>query len=205
MRTSRPSAQRGIDGVQHAPGVGPPVQGDEGEQVAVAVAVPGDRPAHAGLVGAGRGAVGRGHRAVPSTAYGSIAANSSALSGSASSAATFASSWATLLAPMSAEVTRLSRSTQVSASWARLWPRPAAIASRALARLEVGLMRSGVRKRPTAARGVRRYLAGQVAVGQQPLGQRAEDDHPDPQVADGVQERLDSPGAVGSTCRLTID
>ena len=40
-----------------------------------------------------------------------------------SSTARLSSSWATLLAPISTEVTRWSRSTQASASWASDWPR----------------------------------------------------------------------------------
>jgi hypothetical protein len=44
-----------------------------------------------------------------------------------SSAATFASNWATLLAPMITLVIRGSRSAQDRASWASVWPRPAAI------------------------------------------------------------------------------
>jgi hypothetical protein len=62
-----------------------------------------------------------------STAYRSISASSPAERSSRSSAATFASSCSTLDAPISAEVTRASRSVHASASCASDWPRPAAI------------------------------------------------------------------------------
>src|ERR671910_2549686 len=55
-----------------------------------------------------------------SVAYWSMALSSSSANARLSSAATLASSWATLLAPMTSEVTRGSRSAQARAIWARL-------------------------------------------------------------------------------------
>ena len=66
-----------------------------------------------------------------STASRLIAASSSSVKLVFPAAARFSSSWATLLAPMSTEVTRWSRSAQDSASWARDWPREAAISASA--------------------------------------------------------------------------
>ncbi len=63
----------------------------------------------------------------PSTASRSMAASSSSAKSVRPAAARFSSSWGTLLAPMSAEVTRGSRSTQEIASWASVWPRDRAI------------------------------------------------------------------------------
>jgi hypothetical protein len=60
-----------------------------------------------------------------------MAVSSSAVKSSRSSAPRLSSSWATLLAPMSTEVTRSSRSAQASASWARLCPRERATSSSA--------------------------------------------------------------------------
>ena len=68
----------------------------------------------------------RAQRLMPeSTACCSIAASSSSVKSSRSSASRVSSSCATLLAPTSAEVTRGSRSTQAIAIWARDWPRSA--------------------------------------------------------------------------------
>ena len=66
-----------------------------------------------------------------STACRSISASSSAVNGAACAAARFSSSCATLLAPISTDVTRWSRSAQDSASWASDWPRRRAISSSA--------------------------------------------------------------------------
>src|SRR5271165_6012358 len=66
-----------------------------------------------------------------STAWWSMAASSSSVKVLWLVAARFSSSCATLLAPMSTEVTRGSRSAQDSASWASDWPRDAAISASA--------------------------------------------------------------------------
>ena len=66
-----------------------------------------------------------------STACWLISASSSSLNVVLRAAARFSSSWRTLLAPISADVTRGSRSTQETASWARLCPRRSATAASA--------------------------------------------------------------------------
>ena len=64
-------------------------------------------------------------RLIPtSTACGSIAASSSSVTGGRATAARFSSSWAVVRAPTSTVVTRGSRSTQASASWGSVRPRP---------------------------------------------------------------------------------
>ena len=78
-----------------------------------------------------RSAVGDGQTTKPLRRYFSafsIAASSSSDSFRFFSASSELSSWSTVRAPISAEVTRGSRSTQASASWARLWPRFSAMA-----------------------------------------------------------------------------
>jgi len=67
-------------------------------------------------------------RLIPlSVAYRSMSFSSPAENSSFSSAPTFCSSWATLLAPIRVEVTRGSRKVQASAICASVWPRRLAI------------------------------------------------------------------------------
>src|SRR5207245_796217 len=83
----------------------------------------------AGEAGSGRySLLDAAQRLMPlSVASRSISRSSSAENSGLSRAPTFCSSWATLLAPTSVDVTRGSRSVQASAIWASVWPRRRAI------------------------------------------------------------------------------
>ncbi len=139
-----------------------------------------------------------------SVAYRSISASSSALSSSRSSAATFVSSCATLLAPISVDVTRGSRSVHASASCASDWPRPCAISfsarilARALLGEQVGRERL-VLRRPRALGN-----AVQVAVGEHPLRERREDDAADAELPERVEQVAFDP-AVQHRVRRLVD
>ncbi len=139
-----------------------------------------------------------------SVACRSISASSSALKSSRSSAATFASSCATLLAPISVDVTRGSRSAHASASCASDWPRRCAISfsARIFARAS-SVSRSGESdlslRRPRALGD-----AVQVAVGEHPLRERREDDAADADLPERVEQvRLDP--AVQHRVRRLVD
>ena len=97
---------------------------------------------------------GAAHRLIPlSTASCSIASSSSCEISRLSSTARLSSSCLTLLAPISTEVTRSSRSTQASASWASDWPRAWAISlSRRMCASASSVSSEGSSDLPWAAR-----------------------------------------------------
>ena len=106
----------------------------------------------------------------------------------ASSAATFCSSCSTLEAPISAEVTRGSRSVHAIAICASDWPRRRAISASARTRARFSSVRkSRVRKRPSRGARVLGH-AVEVLLGQHPLAERREDDRADPLVAEHVEQ-----------------
>ena len=123
-----------------------------------------------------------------STAWRSISASSSAESSSLSSAATFASSCSTLLAPMSADVIRGSRSVHASASWASDWPRRAAISFSARIRASASSVSRSGESELVLRRARALGDAVQVLVGQHPLRERREDDAADAELAEGVEQ-----------------
>ena len=140
-----------------------------------------------------------------SVACRSISASSSVDRGGLASAATFCSSCATLLAPMSADVTRWSRSTHTSASWARDWPRAAAIV---VERPDPGEALVGDRV------GLQRVVLGgprvggdpvEVAVGEQALGERREGDAPGADLLERVEQLVVLDPAVEHRVRRLVD
>src|ERR1700749_4462089 len=64
----------------------------------------------------------------PSTAWRSISLSSPAVQEGLSIALTLSVTWSGLLAPISADVTRVSLNVQASAIWASVWPRRLAMA-----------------------------------------------------------------------------
>ncbi len=105
-----------------------------------------------------------------------MAASSSAVKADPATACRFSSSCATLLAPISADVTRGSRSTQDSASCARVWP---AGLRDLVERAQVTdrVLGQQVRRERLGLAGARPVGdAVQVAAGQHALGERRERD-----------------------------
>ena len=139
-----------------------------------------------------------------STACRSISVSSSAEKWRLLSAARLCSSWSTLLAPTSADVTRSSRSTQAIASCARDWPRLVAMSCSARTRARFSSLRYSGRSEPLRApRGALGY-AVEVAVRQEPLGKRREHDGADPRLVQDVEQaRLDP--AVEHRVRRLMD
>ena len=121
------------------------------------------------------------------------------------SAATLSSSWATLLAPMTSEVIRGSRSAQTSASWASDWPRRAAtsLSARTRASRSLGQHVRGHR----AAGGDPRVGrdAVEVAVGEQALGQRRERDAAGADLLQRVEQVVVLDPAVDHRVRRLVD
>ena len=110
-----------------------------------------------------------------------------------SSAATFSSSWATLLAPMTSEVTRGSRRAQASASWETFWPRPAAIFARARTWPRFSSLNMSRDKLESLRCPRPRRDPVEVALGQQPLSERGEADAPDALLAQDIEEPVLDP------------
>ena len=121
-----------------------------------------------------------------------------------SRAATFCSSWATLLAPISTEVTRGSRKAQAMAICARDWPRPWAMSLRA--RMRARLSSLSMSRRERAVR--RGPGAGgdtvEVSVGEETLRQDGEGDAPDAFGVEDVEEAVFDP-AVEHRVRRLVD
>ena len=135
-----------------------------------------------------------------------MAASSSGVRAGPATARRFSSSCATLLAPISAEVTRWSRSTHDSASCASVWPRPRAtsLSARrwptAASGQQVGRERPG----PPGPRS-RRDAAVQVSAGQQALGERRERDAADPVPLERVRQAVVFDPAVQDRVRRLVD
>ena len=123
-----------------------------------------------------------------SVACRSISASSSSVNPRRSTAATLSSSWRTLDAPISAEVTRSSRSTHASAICASVCPRPAAMSfsARILAERRVREELRRERARPARPRALRNAV--EVLVGEHPLRKGRERDAADAELADGIED-----------------
>ena len=135
----------------------------------------------------------------------SISASSSSVRSRRSSAATFSSSCSTLEAPISVEVMRGSRSVQASASWARLWPRPAATSFSARTFASVSSVEQVGRERLVAARPRALRDSVQVAVGQQALRERREADAASTDLLERVEEAVPLEPAVQHRVGRLVD
>ena len=152
----------------------------------------------------GQSSVTPAHRLTPaSTASSSMALSSSSVSGGPARASRLVSSCSTDEAPMTAEVTRGSRSAHCSASWASFWPRPSAISLSRRTCRRVASSRCALADGAVLARGPRVLRdAVQVAVGEQPLGQRGEHDAAHALLLELVEQALLDPAVEHGVRRL---
>ena len=141
-----------------------------------------------------------------STASWSMAASSSSVSGGPSSASRLVSSCSTDDAPMTAEVTRSSRSAHCSASWASFWPRSRGDLVEPAHVPRASPRRGGPRRSCCRSRAARESLgdAVEVAVGEQPLRERGEHDAAHALLLELVEQALLDP-AVEHRVRRLVD
>ena len=98
------------------------------------------------------------------------------------------SSWATLDAPMSTEVTRASRRHQASAIWASDWPRPAAMSLSAAHAGEVLIRQEVLRERGVAGGTRAGGHPAEVLGREHALGERREGDAAGAHVGEDVEQ-----------------